>query len=289
MENKYLDEINLDCALVVNSCDAYADVWELFFTALSDHWHNCKIDIYLNTETKTYKFEKLNIKRANIDLSRGKRIAWGERLIQTLDSVDKEYVIMLFDDFVLEKKVNLEKLYVCLTYLKKNPDISVFYFNNIAGKNVKDGMIPEFERLGSRNDFRLNSAPAIWRKNKLRSFTGEIDSPWAWEVFGSIRTFNVSQRFYCADKKYEDVFVYNYTLGGAIRRGKWVVSVVRPILEKYKINLDLSRRGLASESLSEGKYSLKWKIDFFILGFRMVGPKAVLIFYRSVMKKYFNL
>jgi hypothetical protein len=212
-------------------------------------------------------------------------MAWGQRLVETLEIIDRKFVIMLFDDFILEDNVRVDKIVDSLNQLKANPDISVFYFNNIPGKNIADGKFPEFELIGKRNDYRLNSAPAIWRKRDLISYTGTIDSPWAWEVFGSFRTYVSPSRFYCAKRENEDTFVYNYALGGAIRRGKWVASVVTPLLKKYEIKIDLNKRGIASESLSEGKYSLKWKINFFILGFKMVGWRAFIFFFRAIKKK----
>jgi hypothetical protein len=247
------------------------------------------MDIILNTESKTFKFSGLKLNEINTYAEKKLDLPWGGRLIETLKSTDKEFVISLFDDFILEDSVNIIKIETCLNWMRTNPDIAVFYFLNNIGENFDDKKFPDFELIGQRNDYKMNSAPALWRRQKMIEFTNKIDNPWAWELFGSARTYGVSDRFYCAKKNTEDTFVYNYALGGAIRRGKWVRSVVEPLVRKYAISIDLNQRGFASESLDQGKYSLKWKINFFILGFRMIGIKAFIYLYRILKKKIFKL
>lgn len=283
------EKIHESCAIIVNSCDAYEDVWELFFCALRDNWKDCNVEIYLNTESKIFKFDDLKLNEINTYAQKGLKKPWGGRLLEALRSINKPFVISLFDDFVLEAEVNVEKIKQCIFWMKQNENIAAFYFSNIPGKNIEDTRFPEFELIGARNDYRLNSAPAIWRREKLIEFTGEIDNPWAWEFFGSARTYNGIDHFYCAKLENENVFVYNYTLGGAIRRGKWVSHVVLPLVKKYKLEIDLNKRGIASESLDQGKYSLKWKVDFFILGFKMIGPKVFIFVLRILKKKLFKL
>ncbi|MDD1792384.1 hypothetical protein LRP50_04495 [Enterovibrio sp. ZSDZ42] len=274
--------ISDSCVLVIQSCDAYEDVWEMFFSALSEHWPGCSLRIILNTETKTTSFGDLNIDDLNFngDLSNPQ---WGEKLLNVLNHVEHEFVITLFDDFILEDRVNVEKILRCLDLMKRNENIGVFYFNNIPTTQIES--FDEFYKLGRTTDYKVNSCPALWRKKILQEMTGTIDNPWAWEFFGSARAYGDKYEFYCATPDKEDVFVYQYQLGGAIRRGKWVEKVIIPAIKKYNLSLDSSVRGFASESLSEGKYSLGWKVKFIRLGFEMVGFKAMLPLLRAVLQK----
>lgn len=277
---------NKDCTIIINSCDSYEDVWLPFFSALKDMWPNCPYRIILNTEHKSFSFDGLQISTLNLKTEEGNK-PWGWRLRKTLSLVDTQFTIALFDDFILEAPVNIEKINQCIQCMKEAPEITVFYFNNIPGTNTSDPRFTDFELVGQRNDYRLNSAPAIWRTQRLIALTGELDSPWAWEFFGSARTYRDNNQFYCARIGTEDTFVYNYSLGGAIRRGKWVLSVITPAVEKYNISVDFAQRGIASESISDGKYSLRWKIDFFLLGFKMIGFPAFIFLYRVLVKKIF--
>ncbi|MCU1786056.1 hypothetical protein NTD80_25195 [Pseudomonas sp. 13B_2.1_Bac1] len=276
-----------NCTIIVNSCDNYEDVWLPFFHAFIDMWPNCNCKIILNTEHKDFKFDGLDIVTLNLTPDEGKK-AWGWRLRKALSLVETEFVVSLFDDFILEAPVNLDRLARCIHDMKENPDITAFYFNYIPGANERDGLHDGFELIGKRNDYRLNSAPALWRTRELVRLTGEYDSPWAWEFFGSARTFIGNNRFYCAQADKEDTFIYNYAMGGAIRRGKWVLKVIAPAIKKYHLALDINKRGIASESLSDGKYSLRWKVDFFLLGFKMIGFKAFIFLYRVLIKKLFK-
>jgi len=278
------ENIKNNCVLVVNSCDDYSDIWEVFFCALKEQWHECNIDIILNTESKTFTYSGLNLNVENMN-SQYQVISWGERLIATLENIDKEFVITLFDDFLLEEKVKLNNIANCIEWMKSDNSISTFYFFHNQGKNKNDNLYPGFELTGRFNDYRLNSAPAIWRRKRLIELTGKIDSPWAWECFGSSKTYTKKNKMYCAKVGCEDTFVYKHELGGGIRRGKWVKSVVQPLVEKYEIDLDLEIRGVASESLADGKYSLQWKLNFLVLGFRMVGFRALIFWLRAVKKK----
>ncbi|NWA26176.1 hypothetical protein HX870_08810 [Pseudomonas gingeri] len=283
-----IDSVDLvsgaDCTIIINSCDSYEDVWLPFFYAFKEMWPNCPCRIILNTECKTFDFDGLQLRTLNLDAADAVK-PWGWRLRKALSLVETKFVITLFDDFLLEAPVNQLKIADCIRHMKEHSAVAVCYFSHIPGVNKDDGSLDGFEVVGSRNDYRLNSAPAIWRTQRLIDFTGELDSPWAWEFFGSARTYTGNELFYCAQADRENTFVYNYMLGGAIRRGKWVLSVIAPILDKYRLGIDLSQRGIASESLSDGKYSLRWKIDFFILGFKMVGFKAFIFLYRVLLKK----
>ena len=266
-----------DCTVVVNSCDNYEDIWDPFFMVLRDQWSSCKYKIILNTEKKSYFLPGLDIKTFPLQDSNTKNL-WGNRLREVLKCIDTEYVIMLFDDFLLEAPVNQAKIEKCLSWMKKDERIAVFYFTNISGMNIKDQVYMDFERLPKVKDYKLNSAPALWRRERLISFTGKLDTPWAWEFFGSARTYQTNEAFYCACQGKEDVFSFRYNLGGAIHRGKWVYSVIKPVIDKYGINIDLSIRGIEDETLKTYPHSLKWKIKFFFYGDKN-GWVACLLFF----------
>ncbi len=273
-----------ECAILIQSCDAYRDIWPLFFTAFKHNWPECDLDIYLNTESASFKFDGLKIITVNNEKSL-KGLPWGKRLLELLQLVDKPFVISLFDDFLLEDKVDVEKVYECIQLLKRNSDIAAFYFLEIPGATKSDGTHTDFNLLSNFTDYKINSAPAIWRKKHLQKYTGAQDNPWAWEVFGTARTYFEIERFYAIDSNEKMAFKYSYALGGAIRRGKWVEPVVVPLMKAYNVHIDLSKRGVVGESLREGKHSIRWKIDFIRLGFEMVGARAFVFILRAISQK----
>ena len=272
------------CTIVINTCDAYSDVWELFFKAFEEYWKDCEYKIVLNTE-------KLKCNLSNVITHNFNETStldnWGKRFKQTLQDIDSDFVIMLYDDFILEENVNQNKIKQCITWLEdeKNKNICAFYFIHSQNKNIDDRKFDGFECLPLKAEYKLNSAPAIWRRERLINFINDNDSPWAWELFGSYRTYNKQSIFYSVKKEYEDIYPYNYSMGGAIYRSKWVSSVVVPLVEKYKLDLDLSSRGLTDKIGKSNKRTLKWKIDFFKTGYKMIGLGVVLFAYRIIIKK----
>ena len=273
-----------DCTVLVNSCDAYEDVWNPFFSAFKNRWEDCPYNIMLNTESKSYKFADLNIVTLNM-FSKSKKDFWGERLCRSLNQINTKYVFLLFDDFILEDYVQQDKIEKCIAWMEENENIAVFYLSNIEGENISDDIYEGFELLPQRKNYKLNSAPAIWRRDKLLSFTRDKDTPWAWEFFGSARTYKVKDRFYCAKLGKEDIYKYNYSLGGAIHRGKWVKKVIEPIMQEYNLQIDLSKRGFENESQATYPHSLIWKIKFVLNGFNMIGLDTFIFIYRGLKKR----
>jgi len=274
--------------VIVNSCDGYEDVWDLFFCAFREYWPDCKYQVVLNTESKQRDIAGINVRINNLK-SMSDRKLWGKRLRQTIESCNSEYVLMLYDDFILEGPVSEQKISRCMQSLSENPDIAAFYFLNVpVNKNIDDGRFDGFELMPKTADYKLNSAPALWRRERLLAYIEDNDNPWAWEYFGSYRAYNNTDLFYCAKRGAEDVYPYNYVMGGAIYRGRWVGKVVLPLIEKYGLDTDVSVRGLVDDVNQSNKRSLSWKIQFFWLGYRMIGTGVFLYVFRNLKVKFFK-
>lgn len=255
-KNYYVNRVTV----VVNSCDAYSDVLKIFFKALDEYWPELPFPVIVNTESSP-------ILKCN--QAEKKKKPWGARIIDVLKSIKTEYVIMVFDDFILEDYVDIEKIYSALDVLKNDINSSVFYLNAACVKDHKDDPLFDYRLLKDGVDYRLNSVPSIWKRKDLIGFTGSLDNPWSWEIFGSFRTFNKNKNFYSASSQAKNIFIYNYKKGGAIYRGKWVRDVVQPLINKYGLDIDLNERGFCDfeEKISR---PLIWKINFLILGFRTI-------------------
>lgn len=282
MSRDYLHE---NLTIVINSCDAYSDVWDLFFLALEEFWPNSNIKVLLNTETLQIKNRNM-VETSNYSVSSGED-RWGERLLYTLNSIQTDYVMMIYDDFILEDFIDEEKLISLIKNLELNKKIAVHYLSYLSSKipltleNKECGQ----SLVKQGVDYRLNSAPAVWRRTSLIGFTGKNDTPWAWEVFGSYRTFNCDKLFYAPVDKKEGLYQYNFNKGGAIYRGKWVFDVVDEKNRKYGLSTDYSKRGISAPNFNE-KRSVKWKINFLLLGYKMVGFKVFMFVPRYLKAKF---
>ena len=282
---------SVDVTVLVNSCDAYEDVWDLFFAALKEHWQHCSFDIVLNTEQKYYKEDSKKIHTCNF-LNFDGIENWGGRLLNALNSIESEYVIMLCDDFIIEQELNESRLEQCLDFMRTNIDVAAFYLvdTSVDEKEVKSHQNLEgycYYSLSKMKDYKINSAPAIWRRSDLIGYVRYADTPWAWEFFGSYRAYFDGKRFFSVTQNAGDIYVYNSALGGAIYRGKWVLEVVNDKINRYKINIDLSKRGVVNK-MELPKRSLWWKIKFFYLGFRMIGFGVFLFLIRVFKMKFYG-
>ena len=272
--------------IIVNKCDAYEDVWVLFFSAFKEYWPKCAYKILINTESKSFNLNFDNVTTHTSSMI-GKKDNWGLRLKETLKSCNSEYVTMLYDDFVLEGQVDVKAIEQCIKWLDCNQDVTVFYFtHNSANVNIDDHRFAHFQAIPQTGDYKLNSAPALWRRSTLLNYIEDDDTPWAWEYFGSYRAYKNKQTFYCVKKEFESIYPYNYTMGGAIYRGKWVGKIVVPLIAKYNLNIDLLQRGLADGNQKDNKRSFKWKIDFFLLGYKMIGYGVFLYIFRIIKMKF---
>lgn len=275
-------KINNKITIIINTCDAYKDVLQLFLCALNEYWKECDYYIIINTESAQYHFDDARIRVFNYGKYNGID-RWGDRLRCVLDSIDSEFVLMLYDDFILENNVDLEGIDKAIGLLSTENKVSAIYLINTALPVEKDdGRI--FLRVKKRSDFIVNSAPAIWRKKDLMSYTGGNDNPWAWEVFGSYRTFGRNNIFYTLNPNNSDIFPYNYKKGGAIYRGKWVREVINGKFQKYNLNIDPTVRGFINiEEIAPRNF--RWKFHFMLTGFRMVGVRAFYFIFRYLKIK----
>ena len=267
-----------EVTILVNSCDAYSDVVEIFKLALNEFWPDNPFKVVINNESN----EILNYsKKEKLTKS------WGERLINILEKINTPFTILLFDDFILEGVVDTDKIYSVINLLIEDAKSSVFYLNAACVKDHNDDIINDYRLLKDKVDYRLNSVPSVWKTEELIRYTEKIDNPWSWEVFGSYRTFNNKRNFYSSSSQTKNIFKFNYNKGGAIYRGKWVKEVVESKVLKYKLNINLQDRGFVNLD-EQFKRSFRWKVDFILLGFRSIGLKMMIYLYRSFKQKYID-
>ena len=256
-------------AILVNTCDQYSDVWELFIRSFEEFFPECAVPIYFNTETiNVLPFTtRLDVNFINSDGP------WGKRLKSCLNEIDEDLVLNLFDDYILEDQLDLEKLKGVVGLLKLNEFLSVVYLNAVSLRYHRNIPNAGFREIRNFTEYRLNSAPAIWRKKDLLQLTHDNDSPWSWEVFGTYRTFTSSKCFLSPSSINDNIFPYDYKKGGAIYRGKWVAAVIDEKIKKYNIILDPNIRGY-TVSLDHEKRSFSWKFNFIKNGFKTDGIKC---------------
>lgn len=225
----------MDYSILINSCDAYRDVWPMFFHILNETWKTERPEIYLNTESAD-----VGNKEFEINVIKCKKIgaSWGERLLNCLEQIDSEYILMMLEDFYFEQPIRTEMVNSCVMYLKENSNIICFQMvpsgevlsGNSGGNEEYTGFIAR-KQFGM---YKIIAGPTLWRKTDLIKLTKKKDSPWEWEYFGSFRTWLYGKDVYCWKDMENPLFDYDIEHGGAVHRGKWVGYKVKQLEEKYK-------------------------------------------------------
>lgn len=240
--------------MVVSSCDAYEDIWSIFFEILLKQWSDIECPIVLNTESKTYSFPGLKIETYCL-YKAGDNISWTRRLRETLERIDSKYVITLLDDFFMQDKVDTKRLQECLNYMEADKRIASFCFMETPSKNIDDKKYDQFEKRPWIAKYKLNCQAALWRRDKLIRYLKNDENPWEWETMGNWRTYKHPEDvFYSQISNSNYIFPYIYKANGmnwgglALYRGKWYLPYVEPLLKKYDIQVDYTKRGIIQDS-----------------------------------------
>lgn len=235
--------------ILVNSCDAYEDLWLPFFTLLKRYGNIPGVQILLNTESKTFSMEGLEIHC--IHPPRGTQ--YGGRILCALDSVKTEYVLMMLDDFFLRRPLNAEHIGKLLDWMDADPQIACFNSEkvNCYAPWEKD-RYPGYTRIPPANSYACNMQAAVWRTDKLKKYWRPRVSPWEWEEYCSLLTARFTEdKLYCRTENGQNWIDYGHNTTGdlwAVVRGKWIISDVKALFEREHIAVDFSQRGIYLDS-----------------------------------------
>ena len=245
---------NKKCTVVVSSCDKCSDLWYPFFSLFQKAWPENEFSIVLNTESKTYQHEGMNIETFCL-YGENESVPWGKRLKETLQRIDTEYIILLLDDFFLRKEVKHDRILQCIEWMEQDTSISCFCFMESLTKNIKDGKYEGFERRPLLGDYKFNCQAAVWRRKRLIGYLRNGEDPWQWEMFGNWRSYRYPfHKFYSQIAGQEYVFPYICKVQGrswgglALYRGKWYLPCVEKLFAENGISVDFTIRGTVDET-----------------------------------------
>ena len=236
--------------ILVNSCDKYESVWEPFFKLLLKQWPECKnYTIILNTETKVYNCDFLNIKT----ICSGTNLTWTKRLKNVLNQIETDYILYFLEDFFLREKVNHQTLLEAVNYIKTHNEVGYIGLKYNPQHNFKDISKVDFSSHYLDKDKiikinRVNHMTALWKKDWLFSLLRNHETPWEFETFGSVRSRRCSEKVLvlnCVNNTCPPVFVYdvNPEIGYAVYGGKWMPKNIE-LFKEHNIDVDFDILGI---------------------------------------------
>lgn len=235
--------------ILVNSCDKYEDAWEPFFKILKFNWPECEqFDIVLNTETKVYKCDFLNIRT----VCGGKERTWSERLKYTLNHIDTDYILYFLEDFFLLEKVSHDTFLEALDVMRSGDVgyIGLKYQEKREYRKPEDEYdsvrFIEKDKVVSVN--RINSMTALWNKKWLMDIIRDHETPWEFELYGSERSRRTPEKVLIINNSNGAcpcVFNYNVDIqyGHGITCGGWLPKNIE-LFEEYGIKVNFENLGI---------------------------------------------
>lgn len=249
--NKTLDK---KLTILVNSCDAYSDLWEPFFILFDKFGGELKnCPIILNADNKKYKYKGLNITCPN---QFENNVQWGKRVKNCLKHVKTDHVLTLLDDFFIQRPCNVDVIKQCIDWLDGNKNVGAFNLLSMKQSEEESEKFKNFCFIKPETGYRLNSQACIWRKEILDKSMLDDESPWDWELFGNLRNSVILKDvdFYCISEKVDEPYFYNaefcnkkYSpdkVQNAVIRGKWDLNCVEKCFKENGIEVDYSKRGI---------------------------------------------
>lgn len=234
-----------ELTIIVCSCDKYDDLWYPYFEIFKNQWPDCKYPIILNTESKTYNHDGLNIKSLNLYTpEEAKNVSWSDRMIKTLSYVDTEYVLVTLDDHFLISPVDSKKFERALEIIKTHKRISALSFIAYVPADKKTKWIDNFGRWSMNDYFRVNLDTAIWRKKALLRNLKPGENAWEFELNATERALWDFTEYYRYKQGAEPILDVSFHLrrGYGLIRGKWCWRNPE-LFDQFNIPMDFSKRG----------------------------------------------
>ena len=243
--NRQILPTSNELTIFVNTSDSFEDCWEPFFKLFKLYWPDCPYPIVLNTETKDYRYEGLNITCSKVAAGESGRLGWSECLMRALDGIETPYILYLQEDYFLEAPVRVDLMEHLLREIKIAGIGAIRLLSTDAIKPLHPSSSPLILEVDKKTKWRLSLQAALWKKSFLRSLIRTHESPWQLESYGSYRTIRFTEKICSVNpieisKKGSEAFPYTPT---GIVAGRWVKDIVVPLFAKHNIELDFSIRG----------------------------------------------
>jgi hypothetical protein len=252
-------------SILILSYDGFSDIWCISFDYFFKYWQDCPYPIYLLTNYKTFEDNRV------ISLKVGEDLSWSSNVAKALEQIDSDYILTLFDDFILKSQIDNATIdkYISLC-INNNYD----YLRLQPVPPPDEKITAEIGRITEGSLYRLSLCTAIMKKETLKALLADNENAWAFEFKGSER----SDKFYHFYSAYKRIIPYY----NAIEQGKWRTEVLDIVKSS---GIDVNKRGVHKDSWSE-RWKLIRKLKNKIL-FELVPPqfrRAFLNLYQRAVK-----
>jgi hypothetical protein len=251
--------MNSNYSILINTTDTFEDCWFPFFTLFKKYWPEYTGKIYLNTETKSYSHEGLNIiSIKNNKNTANNKVTWSECLIRALNLIDDEIVLYMQEDYFLKDFVKNDIVEKFVQLIHDNYKIDCIHLTDAGGNlGLASTYHENLNHLISPQRYLTNCQAALWKKKTLTSLIRPYENAWQFEEFASKRAAKLNPIFLGVSRsfvKHNEYEIIPYVFTGIIQ-GRWYEPVVQ-LFNKNDILVDFSKRGFVNQA---PKRSIKTK------------------------------
>ena len=215
------------CAVLVVSSDGYQDLWRPFFQLFQQHWPDCPFPVYLGAQSAAAELPNVKMLRA------GPGRSWSRSLRYFLNEIDFENVLLLLEDFFLTGPVSTDEVLTNLAALRSLEGTVVRLHPN-PPPTIK---VPQYPWLAEQHrlaPFRVSLQASIWNRRALFELLRDDETPWQFELRGTLRSQAQPRGFYCTRKQ---AVPYRHVL----ENGAWFWSAARAF-RSQNIGCDFTAR-----------------------------------------------
>ncbi|MDI1355016.1 MAG: hypothetical protein PSX36_08860 [bacterium] len=233
--------MNASTAILVLSCDKYADIWPVFFQFFKKYWSDCPFPVYLANNFKIVELEGVK------QILSQKKSTWSEELQIILGNIPEDNVILILEDYFIYQKVDNREVLRAIALFE---NMKAGYLRLACFPKMYDELWPFEPKINdlaygviSKNaNYRVSLQIALWNKDVLQGLLNSEESPWQFEIEGSKRADVVEHPFLCliADphKNYVHGPITYYCT--ALSAGKWMRGALK-LCKQNKIEVDVQR------------------------------------------------
>lgn len=261
--------LNHSTAILVLSCDKYADVWQPFFTFFKKYWKDCPFPVYLGTNDVIFKCDGVQ------QIFSHRKSTWSDELKVILDQIPEKNILLILEDYFIYQTVVNADIYKCLQVMEET---QAAYLKLGAFPAKYDKLWPHrelsshkgFAEIKAGSEYRVCLQTAIWNKEILLQLLQTNENPWQFEIEASKRSSGIKRPFLSvmsdpSKKIVHGPITYYCT---ALSAGKWMRGAVS-LCKKENIAIDLTLRPVetVSEEFSRKIYialPIRWRkyVDF---------------------------
>ncbi len=237
-----------DTAILILSCDKYADIWSPFFDFLFKFWKNCPYKIYLGANEKTFPDNRV------FTIHSGPAKDWSADTIAILKQIPEKYVILILEDYFIYAAPDQQMLDAAVHMMIESNAVFMriacfpsghfedYAYDSIPGKEP-------FVSTRKEARYRVNLQTGIWNREDLIGLIIPGESPWKFELDASERSRNSERAFLGIRETSALRYVHGPIpyLCTALSRGEWMRDAI-DLCRKNNINLVTGNRPV------EGKF-----------------------------------